>query len=244
MPDTTMNDRFNEWRTSRTRWAKQITDSLGAIWMKEWYNELKKKLISIWRNNLFADQIAIDTVAWQNTYTVPLGTTDTRPLNGLKDFVSVIQLEVAYELDQRTNLPVYHVCEQVMAEEFSDKKWEHQWKDKPRFEFYGKNQIVIFPTPKISLDQDGKEGIKLRYNYWEEDIAGSTKEKDINMPFYLLDTLDYYLDFRLKRHETDRANAQIEYDMWVNEIKIALWMINTRDSRPVKEVFMDTRFLQ
>ena len=64
------------------------------------------------------------------------------------------------------------------------------------------------------------------------------------MPFYLLDTLDYYLDFRLKRHETDRANAQIEYDMWVNEIKIALGMINTRDSRPVKEVFMDTRFLQ
>ena len=45
MADTTMNDRFSEWRTSRTRWDKQITDSLGAIWMKEWYNELKKKLI-------------------------------------------------------------------------------------------------------------------------------------------------------------------------------------------------------
>lgn len=244
MADTTMQDRFNEWRTSRTRSAKQISDSLGMIWMKEGYNELKKKLISIWRNNLFADQIAIDTHAGQNTYTIPLGTTDSRPLNGMKDFVSVIQLEIAYELDQRTWLPKYHVCQQVMAEEFSDKRWEKQWKNKPRYEFYGKDQIVIFPTPTISLDQDGKEWIKLRYNYWEEDIDGNTKEKDINMPFYLIDTLDMYLDFRLKRHETDRANAQIEYDMWWKEVENALGIINNRDSRPVVEQFMDVRFLE
>ena len=212
--------------------------------MKEWYNELKKKLISIWRNNLFSDQIWIKTTAWQNVYTVPLGTTDTRPANGLKDFVSVIQLEVAYRLDSRTNMPVYHVCEQVMAEEFSDERWEKQWKGKPRYEFLGKNQIVIFPTPTVSLNQTGKEWIKLRYNYWEEDIDANTLESDINMPFYLLDTLDFYLDYRLKRHETDKANAQIEYQEWLNEIQVALGMINTRDSRPVKEVFLDTRPLQ
>lgn len=240
MADTTMGDRFNEWRTSRTRWAKQITDSLGTLWMKEWYNELKKKLISIWRNNLFADQIGITTIAWQNTYKLPLGTTDTRPVNGYKDFVSVIQLEVAYRLNPRTNLPVYHVCPQVLTQEFPDKKWEKQWKNKPRFEFWNKDEIVIFPTPQIWIT----DGIKIRYNYWEEDIDGNTKEKDIHLPFYLVDTLDMYLDFRLKRHETDRANAQIEYEMWEKEIQTALWMINTRDSRPVKEVFLDTRFLQ
>lgn len=240
MADTTMGDRFNEWRTSRTRWAKQITDSLGVLWMKEWYNELKKKLISIWRNNLFADQIGITTVAWQNTYKLPLGTTDTRPVNGYKDFVSVIQLEVAYRLNPRTNLPVYHVCPQVLTQEFPDKKWEKQWKNKPRFEFWNKDEIVIFPTPTIWIT----DGIKIRYNYWEEDIDGNTKEKDINLPFYLVDTLDMYLDFRLKRHETDRSNAQIEYEMWEKEIQNALGMINTRDSRPVKEVFLDTRPLQ
>lgn len=244
MPDTTMGDRFNEWRTSRTRWAKQISDSLWAIWMKEGYNELKKKLISIGRNNLFADQIAIKTTAWQNTYTLPIGTTDTRPTWGLKDFVSVIQLEVAYRLDPNTNLPVYHVCQQVMAEEFSDERWKEQWKDRPRYEFYGKDQIVIFPTPTISLDQLWQEWIKIRYNYWEEEIDGNTKEKDIKMPFYLIDTLDMYLDFRLKRHETDRANAQIEYDMWGKEIENALWILNNRDSRPVVEQFLDVRFLE
>lgn len=244
MPDTTMGDRFKEWRTSRTRSEKNISDSLGAIWMKEWYNELKKKLISIWRNNLFSDQIAIKTYAWQNVYTLPIGTTDTRPVGGLKDFVSVIQLEVAYELDQRTNLPVYHVCQQVMAEEYSDERWKKQWKDRPRYEFYWKNQIVIFPTPTIDLDQTGKEWIKIRYNYWEEEIKATTKEKDINMPFYLIDTLDMYLDFRLKRHETDRANAQIEYDMWWREIENALGMLNNRDSRPVVEQFLYVRPLE
>lgn len=237
---TTMWNRFNEWRTSRTRWPKQITDDLGTLWMKEGYNELKKKLISIWRNNLFSDQIGISTVAWQNVYTLPLGTTDTRPVNGMKDFVSVIQMEVAYRVDSRTNLPVYHVCEQVMAEEFSDRKRARQPQYKPRFEFLGKNQIVIFPTPKIAIT----DGIKIRYNYWEEDIDINTKESDINLPFYLIDTLDYYLDFRLKRHETDRASAQIEYEMWEKEILTALGMLNTRDSRPVKEIFLDTRFLQ
>ena len=35
MPATTMSMRFDEWRTSRTRSGKQISDSLGAIWMKE-----------------------------------------------------------------------------------------------------------------------------------------------------------------------------------------------------------------
>ena len=240
MPATTMSMRFEEWRTSRTRWPKQVSDDLGAIWMKEWYNELKKKLISIWRNNLFSDQIWINTVAGQNVYTLPMGTTDTRPTGGYKDFVSVIQMEVAYRLDPRTNLPVYHVCEQVMAEEFSDKKWSRQSPRKPRFEFLWKNQIVIFPTPKLWITN----GIKLRYNYWEEDISGTTKEADINLPYYLIDTLDYYLDFRLKRHETDRANAQVEYEMWGKEILIALGMLNTRDSRPVKEVFLDTRPLQ
>lgn len=244
MADTTMQDRFEEWRTSRTRWDKQIADSLWVLWMKEWYNELKKKLISIWRSNLFADQIAIKTVAWQNTYTLPIGTTDTRPTWGLADFVSVIQLEVAYRINQGTNLPEYHVCEQVMAEEFSDKKREEQPKDKPKYEFYGKNEIVIFPTPDISLNQTGKEWIKLRYNYREEDISWSTKEKNLKLPFYLLDTLDMYLDYRLKRHETTRENAQIEYELWNKEIENALWLINNRDSRPVKEIFMDTRFLQ
>lgn len=240
MPATTMQTRFQEWRTSRTRWPKQITDDLGTLWMKEWYNELKKKLISIWRNNLFADQIWIDTIAWQNVYTLPLGTTDTRPTNGLKDFVSVIQLEVAYRINPRTNLPVYHVCEQVMAEEFSDKKWSRQSKHKPRYEFLWKNQIVIFPTPTENITN----WIKLRYNYWEEDINKTTQEANIKLPFYLIDTLDMYLDFRLKRHETDRASAQIEYEMWEKEILTALGIINTRDSRPVKEVFLDTRFLQ
>lgn len=244
MADTTMNDRFSEWRTSRTRWAKQISDSLGVLWMKEWYNELKKKLISIWRNNLFADQIAIKTITWQNTYTLPIGTTDTRPTGWMADFVSVIQLEVAYRLNPTTNLPDYKVCTQVMAEEFSDEMREKQPKDKPRYEFYWKNQIVIFPTPDISLNQTGKEWIKIRYNYWEEDISWSTKEKNVSMPFYLLDTLDMYLDYRLKRHETTRENAQIEYDLRGKEIEIALWILNNRDSRPVKEVFMDTRFLQ
>lgn len=240
MPDTTMGDRFKEWRTSRTRWAKQISDSLWAIWMKEWYNELKKKLISIGRDNLFADQIWINTVAGQNTYTLPIGTTDTRPVNGLKDFVSVIQLEVAYRIDTRTNLPVYHVCQQVLTQEFPDKRWEKQWKNRPRFEFWNKDQIVIFPTPEVWIT----DWIKIRYNYWEEEIDGSTKEKDINLPFYLIDTLDFYLDFRLKRHETDRANAQIEYDMRWKEIESALWMINTKDSRPVMEQFLNVRFLE
>jgi len=240
----TLLSRFQEWRTSRTRWAKQISDSLGMVWMREWYEELKKKLISIWRNNLFADQIAIKTYAWQNTYTLPLGTSDVHPVGGLKDFVSVIQLEVAYELDPRTHLPKYHVCQQVMAEEFSDKRWSKQWKGKPRYEFYGKNQIVIFPTPTIDLDQTGKEWIKIRYNYWEQDITTSTTEADINLPFYLINTMDMYLDFRLKRHETDRANAQIEYDMWWREVESALWILNNRDSRPVVEQFMDVRFLE
>lgn len=244
MPATKMQDRFEEWRTSRTRWAKQITDSLGTLWMKEWYNELKKKLISIWRSNLFSDQIGIKTTAWQNVYTLPLGTTDTRPANGLKDFVSVIQLEVAYDLDQRTWLPKYHVCQQVMAEEFSDERWSKQWKGKPKYEFYGKNQIVIFPTPTINLDQIGKEWIKIRYNYWEQDITTSTTEADINLPFYLINTMDMYLDFRLKRHETDRANAQIEYDMWWKEVENALGILNNRDSRPVVEQFLDVRFLE
>jgi hypothetical protein len=36
MPATTMSMRFEEWRTSRTRWPKQVSDDLGAIWMKEW----------------------------------------------------------------------------------------------------------------------------------------------------------------------------------------------------------------
>lgn len=240
MPETTMNDRLDEWRESRTRWAKQVSDKVWNLRLKEGYNDLKKKLISIWRNNLFADVIGINTVAWQNTYTLPLGTSDTRPLNGLKDFVSVIQLEVAYKVDPKTSLPIYHVCPQVLTQEFPDKKWEKQWKNKPRFEFWNKDQIVIFPTPKIWVT----DGIKIRYNYWEEDIKATTKEKDINMPFYLLDTLDFYLDFRLKRHETDRANAQIEYQTWMDEIEIALWMINNRDSRPVVEQFMDVRFLE
>lgn len=240
MPDTTLLNRFQEWRTSRTRSEKQISDTLGIIWMKEWYNELKKKLISIWRNNLFSDQIGINTVTGQNVYTLPMGTTDTRPVNGLKDFVSVIQMEVAYKLNPRTNLPVYHVCQQVMAEEFSDRKWSRQSTCKPRYEFLGKNQIVIFPTPKVWIT----DGIKLRYNYWEEEITNTTKEKDINLPFYLIDTLDMYLDFRLKRHETDRANAQIEYDMWGKEVLTALGMLDTRDSRPVVEEFLDTRPLQ
>lgn len=234
----TMSTRFNEWRTSRTRWAKQITDSLGAIWMKEGYNELKKKLISIWRNNLFADQIAIKTTAWNNTYSLPFNT------SWFKDFVSVIQLEVAYRLDPHTNLPVYHVAEQVLAENRSDERWEEQPETKPRYEFYGKNQIVIFPTPKISLNQSGKEGIKLRYNYWEEDIQWSTTDSTLKVPYYLLDTLDAYLDYRLKRHETDRSNAQIEYEMWEKEILTALWMLNNRDTRPVNEEFLDVRFLQ
>ena len=110
MADTTMGDRFREWRTSRTRSEKQITDELGVIWMKEWYNELKKKLISIGRNNLFSDQIGLNIHAYQSTYTLPIWTTDTRPTGGYKDFVSVIQMEVAYRKDSRTNQPVYHVC--------------------------------------------------------------------------------------------------------------------------------------
>ena len=80
---------------------------------------------------------------------MPIGTTNTRPLNGLKDFVSVIQLEVAYKLNPKTNLPIYHVCPQVLTQEFPDKKWEKQWKNKPRFEFWNKDEIVIFPTPQI-----------------------------------------------------------------------------------------------
>jgi hypothetical protein len=60
----------------------------------------------------------------------------------------------------------------------------------------------------------------------------------------LIDTLDMYLDFRLKRHETDRANAQIEYEMWEKEIQNALGMLNTRDSRPVREVFLNVRPLE
>lgn len=240
MAETKLIDRFKEWRKSRTRWAKQISDDLGMVWMKEWYNELKKKLISIWRNNLFADVIGIKTVAWQNTYTLPLGTTSTRPLNGMKDFVSVIQLEVAYKINPKTNLPIYHVCPQVLTQEFPDKKWEKQWKNKPRFEFWNKDQIVIFPTPEIWVT----DGIKIRYNYWEEEIDENTKESDVNLPFYLVDTLDMYLDFRLKRHETDRANAQIEYDMRGREIENALGILNNKDSRPVVEQFMDVRFLE
>lgn len=131
-----------------------------------------------------------------------------------------------------------------MAEEFSDKKRARQPKCKPRYEFLGKDQIVIFPTPTVSLNQTGKEWIKLRYNYREEDIQSSTKEKNLQIPFYLLDTLDMYLDYRLKRHETSRENAQIEYELWNKEIENALGMLNNRDSRPVREEFMDTRFLQ
>lgn len=240
MADTTMRDRFREWRTSRTRSEKQITDELGMIWMKEWYNELKKKLISIGRNNLFSDQIGLNIHAYQSTYTLPMWTTDTRPTGGYKDFVSVIQMEVAYRKDSRTNQPVYHVCREVMAEEFSDKKRSRQSKCKPRYEFLGKNQIVIFPTPTENI----ANGIKLRYNYWEQEITWSTKEKDINLPFYLIETMDMYLDYRLKWHETSREQAQIEYDLWGKEIENALWMINNRDSRPVIEQFLDTRFLQ
>jgi hypothetical protein len=36
----------------------------------------------------------------------------------------------------------------------------------------------------------------------------------------------------------------VEYEMWGKEILIALGMLNTRDSRPIKEVFLDTRPLQ
>ena len=239
MADTTINMRFQEWRTSRARSEKQITDALGVIWMKEWYNELKKKLISIGRNNLFSDQIGLAIHANQSTYTLPMWTTDTRPTGWFKDFVSVIQIEVGYEKDPHTNLPKYHVCEQVKAEEYSDEKRKETPEDKPKYEFLWKDEIVIFPTPKHNL----ANGIKIRYNYWEEEITWSTKEKDLQLPFYLIDTLDMYLDYRLKWHETTREQAQIEYDLWGKEIEMALWMINNRDSRAVKETFLDLRSL-
>ena len=57
------------------------------------------------------------------------------------------------------------------------------------------------------------------------------------------DSTEYKEAFE-KLDETDKANAQIEYKEWLNEIEVALGMINTRDSRPVVEQFMDVRPLE
>ena len=198
-----------------------------------------KQLIAFARSNIFSDIIYMDLVAGQQRYLLPVGTSTALVPWGLEDFASVIELEIGYRT-LTDGTPDRKVCVQVNSPEYLQKKLDNKNKDFPNYRFDGKDAIVLFPIP----DQNIVDWIYLRYNYVERDWELTDDESKMQIPWYLLDTMEFYLDYRLKCTESWWPEyAQVEKGIREDEFYRALGMASNRDERGVVEEALNLRHL-
>jgi hypothetical protein len=105
-------------------------------------------------------------------------------------------LEVAFTtLEDGT--PDRKVCTQFSPEDTTEQELKFDYFN-PKFRFDGKNAIIIYPIPTKTISN----GIYLDYNTWERDVELAQDESTIGIPWYLLDVLDLYLDYRYQKEST------------------------------------------
>jgi hypothetical protein len=153
-----------------------------------------------------------------------------RPPNGLKDFANLIKLEIAYDTDEN-GINMYYPASQIDLLEYSERELEKTPKISPRYFFDGMDSIIIYPKPTKPL----MNGIRLHYNYYDVDLKETDDESKMNIPFYFIDLLFFYLDFCRKRYRSDITAAQLEYDLREKKLWEIVGVLNNRDVGPIEE---------
>jgi hypothetical protein len=216
-----IKDYLNTWMEGRSIGDHQI-DNQGIIWRSEAYSELQEKLL-FGRSNLYGKHIFMDLVANSQKYVLPLGTSDVRPPNGLKDFANMTKLEISYSADSSNKLAFFE-AEEVDSGSLTQEELELTPETKPRYFFDGKESIIIFPKPKKTLTS----AIYIHYNYFDVELTVDDDESKMNIPFYFIKLMYLYLDFCWKRYRTSLAEAQMEYAIREKKLWETVGLLNQK----------------